>query len=428
MVANSPLQVQFRSFVKGHTSPELRTRVRQVLNLLTFHADRAKTIFNDRSPLRLKFTLTNYRGDDSVQGVETPRLSFSEPMQDPDYDLLVAERLIQSWQRSSTRHGDVLGAGAVWQYRPLDTYGEMSELIARNDPRALAELLSPLFRTKLTSGMGMGDYEYQAVRKDPAGYALTWHDRAISLAVAVGESSLQCPEAGAFDTALRADSRMALRSVHNHCGDSVIRFPQIGGCFGVEVDGEVIPLNYLQQLYAAWRMRTLMGGQPWDGLEIGGGFGGLAYAAAQFGARRYTIIDLPQVNVLQGWFLLHSDVRDRVVLFGEDAQGRQDPIHIACGGAIRDLPDRSYDIVVNQDSLPEMTQATAREYLRHTSRIARRFFLSLNQEHQAWGADRTPQNWVHALCRAEPDFELALFGRHPYWVRAGYVEELYVRW
>lgn len=411
--------------LKRYVSADVRARLRRAIDRWPWKSGPSRTMQNDRGDLRYKFHLTNFRGDDSLQNLPLPRIEFTDPRFDPDRDVAVAGRLIDAFHATEQAYGGDLGAAGVWRYHSLTTFDELLRHMRRRDAESLARLLSSTFRTKLTNGMGMGVLDVAGVHADPDRYALIWHDRALTLAAAVGLMHVENPEAGAFGERLRSDSIASIERVLEHLGD--LRFPQIGGCFGVRVRGEVIPLNYLQHLYAAFRMRSLCRGTRWDALEIGGGFGGLAYAAALFGAKRYTLIDLSPVNVIQGWFLLNSEFRDRVVLFGEPGADRDDRIFIAGSGHIRHLLADSCDIVVNQDSLPEMSRDTAAEFVCHVSNVTRRFFLSLNQEHQAFGADRIRQNWVHELCRTTPGFSLDLVSRCPYWMRVGYVEELYVK-
>jgi hypothetical protein len=417
--------VPLKRMLKRYVSPDVRARLRRLVDRWPWKSGPDRTMRNDRCDLRYKFHLTNYRGEESLQRVPVPRIEFTDPRFDHDRDVAVASRLIDAFHATERAYGGDLGAAGVWRYHELTTFDELLRHLHNRDAAALARLLSGLFRTKLTNGMGMGVLDVAGVQADPDRYALIWHDRALTLAAAVGLMHVENPEAGAFGERLQCDSVAAFDRLIENLGG--VRFPQVGGCFGVRVRGEIVPLNYLQHVYAAFRMRSLARGRSWDALEIGGGFGGLAYAATLLGAKRYTLIDLAPVNVIQGWFLLNSEFRDRVVLFGEPGEDRDDRIFIAGSGHLREVAVESCDIVVNQDSLPEMSRETAAEFLRLASRVTRRYFLSLNQEHQAFGADRIRQNWVHELCRTTPGFALDLVVRCPYWMRVGYVEELYVK-
>lgn len=387
--------------------------------------EQEQNISNDRFDLRFKFHLTNYRGDASLDGIPVPKLEFAEPVFDEERDIAIAERLMRAYRLSVKEYGDSLGADGIWKLHSANIFAYLYHHINACDARALARLLSETFRSTLTIGMGMGEVEYSINRVDPVPYSIIWHDRVHTLCVALGLSNLQNPEQGALGTMLQQNSVEAFDRFNAYFGNS-IRFPQVGACFGVRTQCGIIPLHFLQYLYAAIRMQTICGNKPWNGLEIGGGFGGLAYAAALFGARKYTVIDLAPVNVIQGYFLLHSEIEKRVVLFGESPRDLPNPIFIACGGHIRDIPQNSCDVIVNQDSMPEMSQETVVEYLKAIERIGPKYFLSMNQEARAQAREGAKQNWVFQLCR-ECGIPYDLFYRTPYWMREGYTEELYVR-
>jgi putative sugar O-methyltransferase len=158
--------------------------------------------------------------------------------------------------------------------------------------------------------------------------------------------------------------------------------------------------------------------------EIGAGTGRVAYWALRNGVRAYTIFDLPHVNVVQGYYLSKGLGPDRVALFGEPApadgasMGRVLPAH-----AIRDETVRQYDLVLNQDSFPEIHVGTVREYLAWVRKVCRGHFLSVNHE--------SKPRWAHGLQQLSvPEVIDEVGGFHrvdrfPYWLRRGYVAELY---
>jgi hypothetical protein len=91
--------------------------------------------------------------------------------------------------------------------------------------------------------------------------------------------------------------------------------------------------------------------------------------------------------------------------------------------ALHRLPERSIQLVVNVNSLPEIGYATAREYVIDIGRVSRTGLLSINQEARAQTVHGTRQLRVWDLVREVGGLELA--GRHPFWMEQGYVEELY---
>ena len=76
--------------------------------------------------------------------------------------------------------------------------------------------------------------------------------------------------------------------------------------------GPLISFDSPDQVYAAARIEAaiatflLRRDPPPRVVEIGAGYGGMAYWLIQMTAMEYTIVDLPLVNVIQGYFLARS--------------------------------------------------------------------------------------------------------------------------
>jgi hypothetical protein len=88
------------------------------------------------------------------------------------------------------------------------------------------------------------------------------------------------------------------------------------------------------------------------------------------------------------------------------------------------MPDRTFDLVLNSDSFPEIPRDVVAGYLRAIARKSRRYFFSINQESEGpMGPHRIPQTVVPRLADEVP--ALSRVQRFPYWLRRGYVEELY---
>jgi hypothetical protein len=141
--------------------------------------------------------------------------------------------------------------------------------------------------------------------------------------------------------------------------------------------------------------------------------GRTAYYARRLGVTDYTMIDLPLANVAQAAFLGRVLGSDAIWLPGDPvAQG---------AGRIRICPpswlassDEEFGVALNADSLTEMDIEHAMGYIRHMSRHAA-LFLSINQESYPLRVRD-----LLAKCRIE-----ARASRYPYWLRKGYVEEIY---
>ena len=173
--------------------------------------------------------------------------------------------------------------------------------------------------------------------------------------------------------------------------------------------------------YASWRMFELLDGKTEASIcEVGGGYGGCAYYSFQRPLRRYTIIDLPIVNLLQGFFLIKTCGADNVCLYGEAHEDRT--IHVLPYWMMAEMPDKSFDLTLSQESLPEIEREKAEAYIEQIARTTRRYFLSINQESGAGKQFR--QNVVPELVEMHARVYRRRY-RFPYWIRKGEVEELY---
>ena len=143
------------------------------------------------------------------------------------------------------------------------------------------------------------------------------------------------------------------------------------------------------------------------------------------GINDYTIIDLPYVNAMQFGFLGSVFGDDVVKGYGEfnHADASVKGIKLLSTTAIKELPDDCVDFVVNSDSMPEIPQDIALDYIREIKRICRGKFLSLNQEAGRPHPNGSPQCHVPDLLQQVGSFKRV--SRNLFWLRQGYVEEVY---
>jgi hypothetical protein len=133
---------------------------------------------------------------------------------------------------------------------------------------------------------------------------------------------------------------------------------------------------------------------------------------------------LPTTNVLQGYYAMKTLGADAVSLSGERAPGdAAGLVQILPTQAIAQIGDAAFDLVLNQDSFPEMSAATVHEYLRWIRRSCAGALLSINHESRS--------SYGHGLRHVVVPEAVAEVGgyelrhRYPYWLRRGYVVELY---
>jgi hypothetical protein len=250
-------------------------------------------------------------------------------------------------------------------------------------------------------------------------------DKLVALAEAVGAIPVENPEQGSFGRNLYLDSDTLVAKIAERLGD--IAPPDIdGGLLKLQTTKGLFGERDLNAIFTAFLMRRLIG-KRWasaDVCEIGGGTGRVAYWAFRNGVQSYTMFDLPHVSVVQGYYLLRGLGAESVVLFGESEKlGGQRHVRVLPAQAKRDAPVRAYDLVLNQDSFPEIHVATVREYLVWVRAVCRGRFLSINHESKPRSRRGVAQLSVPELVDEVGGFDRT--DRFPYWLRRGYVAEVY---
>ena len=264
----------------------------------------------------------------------------------------------------------------MWQQLKIHAHSDAYRLLASKDAVGLADYLGNGLRTALCTGVG-GPGIFQRMSgsewRDPV---LQLVDRLAAVAEAVGALPYENPEQGRYGQ----NVQLAISELTDAI-ESTLRFPisrpKVMGNYGISVDGGVIDSRVPEDAYCAHRIRSIcddISDVPF--IEIGGGFGGMALFALRAGATHWPIVDLPIMNVVQGYFLIKCLGRDNVSLFGEDNPA----------AAVEVLPyweffnrARTYAVAFNRDSLPEIPRDRVDEYLAEIE-TRRATLLSINQE------------------------------------------------
>jgi hypothetical protein len=243
-------------------------------------------------------------------------------------------------------------------------------------------------------------------------------DRMLSAGLAVGAFRVENPEGSDFGRLMHIPLPEIVGRTEAVTHINATRSPVMGLSGASIGEGRIVDIKMPDDIYAAERVKALV--RPGSTIaDLGGGFGGAALQFARAGMRT-VVFDLPIMCMVQGYFLIKTLGSGEVALFGEEDHS----------GPIRVLPwwefyDRSirFDLAFNRDSMPEFHEAVA---LRYLTEIAERevSFLSINHES---GAPYGPEGKSHHVVVRELAGIVGL-RRHlraPYWIRRGYVEELY---
>lgn len=324
-------------------------------------------------------------------------------------------RLNDSYDLSKYENDD------MWGHRLRDNYFDFEKALLQRDRKVVSETLRKVCETKLVTGFYLSDMLEMRGSQEEILLGVEWHifDTLLSMASAFGYP-IENPEQGNHSLA-HVDFEQIFEFVLHHV--PALRHPPRagGGIFGIMTRNGVIAWRDLSAAFNATRVVENLGVLPRKVCEIGGGMGSLAYYLARMGVSS-SVFDIPVVSLLQSYFLMTSLGGDQVWIYGEDPNPSA-KIRILPWWELESAKDDDFSLVVNVDSLAEIELAIASNYVNLIHAKGQNLFLSINQESAAPNTDRTFQNIVGDLVAIRGGFKRTY--RFPYWLRAGYVEELF---
>ena len=341
----------------------------------------------------------------------------------------IAERLISSFRRANPDQSSQSGLipdESMWGTLLQIQYQDIRHLVQRGEVQTLADYLKTLFRSKTVNGYTYGTTFDQAPHRWrflPVGIELS----IVILAESVGILRAECPEQGTITYWREQFTEDQLVERLEAFFGIRLETPRAGDPRGIIFGGRFFSRETCSHLYSAHRMRELINRQPdlpsvIDIVEIGGGYGGLAYWLRRLmGDRlgRYVIVDLPEVSIVQAFFLASVD-QESLALYGEPCLGRA-VNQLMPHWKLEEIDFRPA-VLINQDSMPEMPESEVRRYLDWGARNVDGLFISFNQEaYEPWAG--VPQVHVPTVVAQFPRYKR--LARETSWDRRGYVEELY---
>jgi hypothetical protein len=343
-------------------------------------------------------------------------------------DVRLCKRLIEAYRKSSERFNGTDDLSPIWRRILEHQYRELTAVLDTGDSERLAGILARMFSMPFLEGISSNHMGGDGLYRRALALSIAL-ERLARLAEFVGATRMANPEQGPPGSPFEDGLSELVRRIEERAG-SPISVPPVGAPVGIAAGNSVITKESPEDVYVALKVdekiRTLLPGPARHIVEIGAGFGGTAYWLLQkrIDIRRYTIIDLPIVNVIQGYYLGTVFGPDHVALFGEPVEagdsGPSQMIHVLPTFSIRDadaVPE--IDVLLNADSMPEMTERTVTEYLTWARRRMATMFCSFNHE-----ADAHSQTYVPEMVGRVGGFTRVCRDRN--WIREGYVDEVYL--
>ena len=242
-----------------------------------------------------------------------------------------------------------------------------------------------------------------------------------NLAKAVGVRGVQNPEGGfnacpVINSKELTDSEL-LQRIERVIGFKINLPKFTGNSHALETDYGIVSDRHCHYLWLMKRIIELLpprSNKRYSIIEIGAGIGFLGYYLYKAGYFDYTIIDLAYTNAIQAYFLQRNLPKADLILSGEVknpfSSKYKTYLKILHTSDFVNVPKRRFDLMINIDGLTEMTIADAHRYVNNDYA---RLFLSINHEMNDFRAID--------ICKATKNLKY----RYPFWLREGYVEELY---
>ena len=340
-------------------------------------------------------------------------------------DVAMAERLLRAYRLASSEERDRNPGKDLWSYTRTHQAAFLA-VLDHGGPADLAALLCNMSRHDATIGTVQGHLEHRRLLRD-ARYrrwlALHSKDKLVSLAEAVGALPCENPEQGAWGASLHLATDHLVGLVERKLGIDIAPPPIDGGLLKIRSGRGLFHERDLNALYTAWCLRQILPGPDAGPMgEIGAGSGRVAYWSWRLGFRSLATFDLPHINVIQS-FYLHQALPDvPLVLHGEpEVSGPR--VAIRPYFRFASHAGERFALMLNQDSFPEIHVDTVRGYLERIKQVSHRF-LSINHESRppSIDADHAQLNVPELIAGVGGYRRLS---RTLYWLRRGYVAELY---
>ena len=240
-----------------------------------------------------------------------------------DIDLDLCERLITAYAKTLEAMTYETSEPDMWSWILEARQRDVAAALEAQDVEGLAALLTSMFRQDFVLGMAPGPiFGNASSRLARLSWRLKTLDALTSLAEALGIVKVETPEQGETALAFEAGVDNLIAGLEQALGFR-LDFPDVGAAIGFEFGTRLITPDTPDQIYAAFRIDQALRthweprvdrAQSISITEIGGGYGSMCYWLLQM--RRsivsYTIVDLPIVNVIQGYFLGRALGPDRV--------------------------------------------------------------------------------------------------------------------
>ena len=160
--------------------------------------------------------------------------------------------------------------------------------------------------------------------------------------------------------------------------------PGIGNPFGAVIEGTLVCKGAEYQHYCAQRIRELASAPGASIVEIGGGYGGMAYYLLRGNPQcTYIDFDVPESLALTSYYLLKSFPNLKFLLYGEEDLTREaiarSNVILMPPFELSKVPANSVDLTFSSHTMSDLSRSAQIVYLNEIERMTRQSFLNISE-------------------------------------------------
>lgn len=164
--------------------------------------------------------------------------------------------------------------------------------------------------------------------------------------------------------------------------------PEIGNPFGVVLDGTLVRTGSPYQHYCAQRASGYLDSETGTLVEIGGGFGGMAYYLLRDRPGvKYLDFDVPESIALASYYLMKAFPQLDFLLYGEkpftaEEIDRADVVLMPLF-EMENLPSGSVDVAFSSHAVSDLSHEVIGGYLETIARFTKKYFVDIGKNEAA---------------------------------------------
>lgn len=299
-----------------------------------------------------------------------PEYFIPHPEKDTD-DSVIISRIIAAYQKAKAKQQ---GAGEAF-----NVSNEWLHIYERN--------LGPVMKALLKGNIEDVQRMYRNLFRDPCSTGL--HGLPIKIPNLFGGAPIKQKYREYIMCDVLHRYNLWRTRTGNRYTTAALSAPVVGNPYGPTIDGNFVRPCGDYQHYYAYAIGQLLGSTTNQVVvELGGGFGGLAfYLLRDLPQITYVDFDLPEGTALASYYLMKSLPSLPIRLYGE-VELIRNVVETSCvymmpSFEIVNLPAKSVGVSFNSYSLAEMSPATVLRYIDEIGRITRGHFLHVNHNKNA---------------------------------------------